>query len=216
MHYHFQQTTVISQGAHKKHNAGLPDHGGCYTSAWTATRGRAPKRAKMPRGRGRRFTATPSEVDQTYEGEIHRCLRSERRRVGRRCFTWYSRDACDARGSLVGRKHERFCRRMTGQCSTTGQRQDAVTDGPKYRRSSRYRHRRPCHQPALFSWSGGCCKRTCKPSTGNVTRTHSWGTLRPTTTTERRREAQEDALLNVIYSAIALLICAALAFETLT
>ena len=60
------------------------------------------------------------------------------------------------------------------------------------------------NHPALFSWVGGWCKRTCVPSAGNVTRTRLTASA----------EWQEDALLNVIYSAIALLICDALAFET--
>ena len=37
------------------------------------------------------------------------------------CFAWYSRDARDAGGSLVDRKHERVRRRTTGKCPVTGQ-----------------------------------------------------------------------------------------------
>ena len=64
----------------------------------------------------------------THEGEIHCCLCSECRSAGRHCFAWHSRDVRDAGGSLVSREHERVCRRVTGQCPTTGQRLfDAVT-----------------------------------------------------------------------------------------
>ena len=69
-----------------------------------------------------------SGVDPTHEEEIHRCPRSECRSVCRHCFAWYSRDAHDAGGSLVGRKHERVRKRMTFQCPKAGQRLvDALT-----------------------------------------------------------------------------------------
>ena len=45
---------------------------------------------------------------------------------------------------------------------------------PKYPQPPRCPQRRPGCQPALFSWAGGWCLRTCKPSAGNVTRMHCW------------------------------------------
>ena len=48
--------------------------------------------------------------------------------MGRHFFAWYSRDACDAGGSLVARKHERVWMGMTHRCSAAVQRLvDAVT-----------------------------------------------------------------------------------------
>ena len=53
--------------------------------------------------------------------EIQRCPRSDRRSQDLYCFARYSKDARDARGKLVGRKHERVRKQMTGQCQAAGQ-----------------------------------------------------------------------------------------------
>ena len=114
--------------------------------------------------------------------------------MGRHCFAWYSRDAREDPG--IAREHERVCRRKTGQCPTTGHRLvDAVT-GDQITDS----HLDTDIDVRVTSQSccpgrGGWCN--CKPSTGNFTQT--WP--------KANAECQEDALLNVMYSAIALLIC---------
>ena len=100
---------------------------------------------QTPRGPGR------SGVDSTRERETHCCPRSECRSVGRHWFACHSRNARDTGGSLVGREHERVCRRVTGHCATAGQRLDDTVDRrPKYRQPSRYRDGRLCHQSAMF------------------------------------------------------------------
>ena len=58
----------------------------------------------------------------TYGREIHRS-------VGRRCFACYPRDARDAEGRAVDRKHDRARTRTTGQRPTTGQRLVDATTG---------------------------------------------------------------------------------------
>ena len=90
--------------------------------------------------------------------------------VGCHCFAWHSRDArcwprVRARLQANDRSEPgRSCRRR-----------------PAHRQPSRYRQRRPGHQPALFSLAGGWCKRTCKPSTGNVKRMHRRGKAKRST-----------------------------------
>ena len=77
---------------------------------------------RIPKGPGR------SGVDPTRAGEIHRCPRSEGRSVGRHCFGRNSRDARDAGGSPVGRKHRRVRSRVTRQSQVGAVKGDQKTD----------------------------------------------------------------------------------------
>ena len=61
----------------------------------------------------------------TYGREIHQSPCSPCGSVGRRCFACYSRDARDAEGRAVDRKHDRARMRTTGQRTTGDQSTDS-------------------------------------------------------------------------------------------
>ena len=103
----------------------------------------------------------PSGVDPTHEGGTHRCPRSECSSVNRHCCAWHSRDAPYARGRLVGRKHERVCRRITLSQATKVPTAISIPTSTSVSPAS-----------LVFLGRGGWCKCACKPSTGNVTRMH--------------------------------------------
>ena len=83
---------------------------------------------------------------------------------GRHCFARFSRDVRDTGDELVERKYERAHRRTTDQILI-----ETVTD---YRRS--YRLLDTVIDQPFCSWTGSCCKRTCKSSAGNVLRMHEF------------------------------------------
>ena len=83
------------------------------------------------------------------------------------CFVWYSRDARDAGGRVVGRKHDCVRRRITVQRPTTGLRLvDAVTgDRSTDSHLDTGSDVRVASQPCFPGWC-----YACKPSTGNAAR----------------------------------------------
>ena len=125
----------------------------------------------------------------TYKKEIHRPPCSQCRSVDRRCFACCSRDARDAEGRAVDRKHDRARMRTTAQRTTGDQSTDShaaqVCDAHHRLGSDSEvvmleKESDGMHGPCVtflsnrrtgefFPELGGSCSRTCKPSTDNVT-----------------------------------------------